>query len=129
MRRKAEIQPLTATQARYILEKLVDEGKVTAGDITRHLAGMWQEMTFIEKRLSELRGAAGSVHPIRGAKKAARRVRARVAPAVQKSRELQGQYMGLLRQIPEGDKKKFQDIAKEKGREAAVEALKKRLGK
>jgi hypothetical protein len=46
-----------------------------------------------------------------------------------RSRALQGQYIGLLRQVPEGDRKRFQDIAKTKGREAAVAALRKRLGK
>ena len=129
MPRSATVQPLTASQARYILEKLIDEGKVTASDVTRHLAGMWQEMTFIEKRLSELRGAAASVHPVSTAKKAARRVRARITPAIQKSRALQGQYIGLLRQIPEGDRRRFQEIAKVKGRQIAVAALKRRLGK
>ena len=129
MPRIAKVQPLTANQARYILEKLIDEGKVTAEDVRRHLAGMWQEMTFMEKRLSELRAAAASVHPVRTAKRAARRVRARITPAIQKSRALQGQYIGLLRQIPEGDRRRFQDIAKIKGRDVAVAALKRRLGK
>jgi O6-methylguanine-DNA--protein-cysteine methyltransferase len=129
MGRKVEPQPLTAGQARYILEKLIDEGKVKAEDITRLLAGMWQEMTFVERRLSELRGVTASVHPIEGAKRTARKVRARVAPAVRKSRALQGQYIGLLRQIPDGDRKRFQDMARDQGREAAVEALKRRLGK
>src|SRR5690349_2830604 len=102
MPRRAAVQPLTATQSRYILEKLIDEGKVSAEDVRRHLAGMWQELTFVEKRLEELRAAAGSVHPVSRVKKAARNVRARISPAIQKSRALQGQYIGLLRQIPEG---------------------------
>jgi hypothetical protein len=52
-----------------------------------------------------------------------------MTPEAQKSRALQGQYIGFLRQIPEGDRRRFQDIAKNQGREAAVAALKKRLGK
>jgi hypothetical protein len=34
-----------------------------------------------------------------------------------------------MRQIPEGDRRRFQDIARTKGRETAIAALKKRLGK
>jgi hypothetical protein len=61
---------------------------------------------------------------------AAKRIRRRpVTPEVAASRKLQGAYLGRLRQIPEGDRKAFQDIAKTKGREAAVAAMKKRLGK
>jgi O6-methylguanine-DNA--protein-cysteine methyltransferase len=127
--RTATLPPVTASQARYILEKLIDEGKVTAADVRRHLGGMWQEMNFLEKRLSELRGVAGQ--PARRVKAAVTRARARrkVSPEVLRSRALQGQYIGLLRQIPEGDRKRFQDIARDRGREVAVAALKRRLGK
>lgn len=134
MARPANVPALTPQQARYILEKLIDEKIVSAADVRRHLAGMWQEMSFIEKRLSELRGIAGSVHPVSKAKGAMRyatkRIRRRAVTAeVAASRKLQGAYLGRLRQIPEGDRKTFQDIAKTKGREAAVAAMKKRLGK
>jgi O6-methylguanine-DNA--protein-cysteine methyltransferase len=120
---------LTAAQARYILEKLIDEGTVSPADVRRHLAGMWQEMNFLEKRIAELRGVASTIHPVRRVKAAARRVRRAVSPALSKSLAMQGQYIGLLRQIPEGDRKHFQDLAKDKGREAAIAALKKRLRK
>jgi hypothetical protein len=122
MARRAKIPVLTSGQARYILEKLIDEGKVSAVDIRRHLAGMWQEMTFIEKRIAELRGVASSVNPLR-------RVRRSASKALSKSLALQGQYIGFLRQIPEGDRKPFQNLAREKGRAAAIAALKKRLRK
>ena len=134
MPRAANVPPLTANQARYILEKLIDDGTVSAADVRRHLAGMWQEMTFIEKRLSELRGIARPVkHPastVRAAVKRARRRRRRVvSPEVAESQRVQGQYLGLIRQVPEGDRRRFQDIARSRGRETAIAALKKRLGK
>lgn len=129
MPRRTAVQPITATQARYILGKLIDEGKVSADDVTRHLSGMWQELTFVEKRLEELRAAAGAVQPVKRIRGVAKRARARLSPEVQQSRALQGQYIGLLRQVPEGDRKRFQDLAKTKGREVAVSALKRRLGK
>lgn len=129
MARLAKVPALTPAQARYILEKLLDEGTVSAADVRRHLAGMWHEMTFLEKRIAELRGAATAVHPVRGVKAVARRAKRALSPALSKSLAMQGQYIGFLRQIPEGDRKQFQDIAKEKGRAAAIAALKKRLRK
>jgi O6-methylguanine-DNA--protein-cysteine methyltransferase len=130
MARPAKTAGVTAAQARYILEKLIDERKVSAADVRRHLAGMWQEMNFLERRLSELRGMAGSVRaPLRRVRARLSRVRRPRSPEVVRSRAIQGQYIGLLRQIPEGDRKRFQDIARQKGRETAIAALKKRLGK
>ena len=131
MPRRPDVPAVSAAQAHYILEKLIDEGSVSAADVRRVLAGMWQEMGVIERRLADLRDLAGAVrHPVRVAKERIRRRRMRaVTPEVARSRALQGQYIGLLRQVPEGDRKRFADIARTKGREAAVSALKKRLGK
>ena len=135
MARPANVPSLTPNQARYILEKLIDERVVSAADVRRHLAGMWQEMSFIEKRLSELRAVAGTARPVHSVKKAVGKVSKRVrrsrkiSPEVAASQKIQGQYLGYMRQIPEGDRKRFQDIAKTKGREEAIAAMKKRLGR
>ena len=135
MPRPADVPALTAQQARYILEKLIDERKVSAADIRRHLAGMWQEMTFIERRLSELRGVASSAHPVARVRSTVDRVRTRVrrrravSPEVAASQKLQGQYLGYMRQIPDRERKTFREMAQSKGRQAAVDAMKKRLGK
>jgi len=134
MPRPAKVPALTGSQAIYVLEKLIDEGKVSAADVRRHLAGMWQEMNFLEKRLSELRSMVGSVHPVRRAKRAIKRAAARVkrvakTPEAAASRKLQGQYIAYIRQLPERNRKRFAQIAKKNGREAAISAMKKRLGK
>jgi O6-methylguanine-DNA--protein-cysteine methyltransferase len=132
MVQRAKVPAITADQARYILSKLIDERRVSAVDVRRHLASMGQEMSFLEKRLEELRAIAGALHPVRRVKAALKRVgkrRRKASPEVAASQKLQGQYLGYMRQIPEGDRKRFADIAKSKGREAAVAALKKRLGK
>jgi hypothetical protein len=134
MPRRANVPALTGQQASYILGKLIDERKVSAADVRRHLAGMWQEMNFLEKRLSELRGMVGSMHPVRRAKKAIKRVAARVkrvakTPEAAASRKLQGQYIAYIRQIPTRGRKRFADMAKKDGREAAITAMKKQLGK
>ena len=134
MPRRAEVPSLTGQQASYVLGKLIDERIVSAADVRRHLAGMWQEMNFLEKRLSELRSMVGSVHPVRRAKKAIKQVASRVkrvakTPEAAASRQLQGQYIAYIRQIPKRGRKRFAEMAKKNGREAAITAMKNQLGK
>ena len=135
MARTANTPGLTSDQALYILEKLLDERKVTAADVRRHLASMWQEMTFLEKRLSELRGMVGvAKHPIHEAKTVVKRVqrrrRSRKLSAERiASQKVQGQYLGFLRQIPKNARKRYQEIAKTKGRESAIAEMRKTLGR
>ena len=45
------------------------------------------------------------------------------------SRQLQGRYLGLIRQIPASKRGQYQKIAKEKGREAAIKEMQGTLGK
>jgi hypothetical protein len=133
--RKAEAPPMTGGQAKYILEKLIDEGKVTAADVRRHFASMWEEMNFLEKRISELRGAAAAAarHPVHEAKVAIKRIRTRARKVVTAERaasqKVQGQYLGYLRQFPKKSRKPFQEMARADGREAAIDAMRKKLGK
>lgn len=134
MARRASVPALTANQALYILGKLVDEGKVSAADIRSHLGGMWQEMNFLQKRIAELRGVAGEVHPVRRAKAVFQRVakrgkRTATTPEAVASRKLQGQYIAYIRQLPKRNRKRFAGVAKKNGREAAIIAIRKQLGK
>jgi hypothetical protein len=133
MARKAQVPAVTAGQSRYILEKLIDEGKVSAADVRRHLASIWDEMNAIERRMSELRGLAEPLkHPVRAARKAAKQIKKATRKLSAKTRasyQLQGQYLGYMRQISERDRGKYKKMAKEEGREKAVAAMKKALGK
>lgn len=45
------------------------------------------------------------------------------------SRQLQGRYLGLIRQIPAAKRAQYQKVAKEKGREAAIKEMQSNLGK
>jgi len=45
------------------------------------------------------------------------------------SRQLQGRYLGLIRQIPASKRAGYQKTAKEKGREAAIKDMQSALGK
>lgn len=135
MPRPTKVPALTASQARYILEKLIDEKTVTAADIRRHVSGMWEEMNALEKRIAELRGIASNVHPIRAAKRTASRVASsvtrtgrkarRVSAEVMASRKLQGQYIAAIRRVPKSQRAKYAKIAKEEGREKAIAAIRK----
>ncbi len=133
MARPQTVPALTSAQARYVLEKLIDERKVSAADVRRHLGGMWREMSFLEKRLAELRSMIEPVkHPVRAVKRAltkAKRARRKLSATTRASYKLQGQYLGYMKQIAVKDRAKFKRMAKEQGREKAVAAMKKALGK
>lgn len=135
MARRAQAPSLTSGEARYVLEKLIDEGKVSARDVREHVASMWEEMNFIERRLSELRGTTVGrtvAHPVRSVKRAAKKIAKKTRNLSAKTRasyQLQGQYLGYMRQIPERQRAKFKKMAKADGRENAVAAMKKVLGK
>lgn len=126
MAKRAAVPETTPHQARYILEKLIDEGKVGAADVRRHLAGMWQELSAIERRIEELRSVAGSVHPVRRVKQTARKVTKKFKSAkVLASQRLQGEYIRAIARVPKSQREKFKKIAKTDGREAAIAAMKK----
>ena len=132
MSRKASVPPLTAGQARFILERLIDERVVTAADVRRLLGEMWNEMSAVEKRLAELRAAAESVRqPVRAARKATSRVRKAIrkviSPERRESMRLQGRYLALLRKTAKGDRAKFRKLAKNEGRAEAIAAMEKAL--
>lgn len=126
MARKAAVPETTPHQARYILEKLIDEGTVKAADVRRHMAGMWQELSTIERRIEELRSLAGSVHPVRRVKQTARKVTKRITSAkVLASQRLQGEYIRAIARVPKNQREKFKKIAKADGRQAAIDAMSK----
>ena len=68
--------------------------------------------------------AAMGAAPAAAAAPAKRRRRARITPEQLASRQLQGRYLGLIRQIPANKRGQYQKIAKDSGREAAINAMK-----
>lgn len=134
MPRKATVPAITPSQARYILEKLIDDGKVSAADVRGKLAGMWGEMSFLEKRIAELRGFASDLHPVRAVRKAAKQVKKAVEKARRKmtvsperaaSMKLQGRYLGLIAKVAKKDRAKYRRMAKAQGRDKAIAAMEK----
>ena len=51
------------------------------------------------------------------------RTRSAITPEQLASRQLQGRYLALIRQIPASRRAQFQKLAKEKGREAAIKEM------
>lgn len=51
------------------------------------------------------------------------RKRSALSPEQLASRQLQGRYLGLIRQIPASRRGQYQKIAKDKGREAAIKEM------
>jgi hypothetical protein len=64
---------------------------------------------------------AGAAKAGRGSK--ARRTRVSITPEQLASRQLQGRYLALIRQIPASRRGAYAKIAKDKGREAAIREL------
>jgi hypothetical protein len=114
---------LSANHAKQILQDLIRDGKVLAGDIARSL-----EIRKLEERLQALRSGGGrrGRRPATAAKPAAsgRKRRQRPLTAQQRaSRQLQGRYLGLIRQIPASQRGRYAKIAKAKGRESAIKEM------
>lgn len=144
--RKAAPQ-LTAGQASFVLERLISNRRVSAGEINRYLGEMQKEIASLEQRLQSLRTASsGAASPARrpgrpprvrssagsaaSPAKARGRKRSKVlTPEQRASRQLQGRYLALVRQIPANKRAGFSRMTKEKGREAAIKAMTEALKK
>jgi hypothetical protein len=64
-----------------------------------------------------------------GGAKRGRKGRTAITPEQLASRQLQGRYLALIRQIPANKRGQYQTIAKEKGREAAIREMQGVVGK
>ncbi|MGZ5494015.1 MAG: hypothetical protein ACXWHG_10435 [Thermoanaerobaculia bacterium] len=145
-RKSASQHNFTPGQAKYVLERLIKDHRISASDVRGYVDEMRSEIGVLEERLRSLREAAGEAirsavqaltprrrrgrPPGSGAKapaaakpRAKRRRRARITPEQLASRQLQGRYLGLIRQIPASRRGQYQKIAKERGREAAIKEM------
>jgi cytochrome P450 len=123
---------ISASDAYQFLQHLIREGKVLASDIGRYL-----EIRKLEERLAALRGGGarrrgrppggGTAQP--AAAGGRKRRRRRLTAKGLASRQLQGRYLGLIRQIPASQRAKYTKIAKEKNREAAIKEMQSALNK
>lgn len=110
------------------------EGKVAASDV-----GRFFEIRNLERRLAELRGVvtkrrgrppasqATAPAPAGGGKR--KRSSRNLTPQQRASRQLQGRYLGLIRQIPASQRARYAKLAKDKGRESAIKEMQSALNK
>jgi len=116
----------SGNDAQDILQQLIRDGHISAADINRY-----REIRQLEQRLQALRGGGGVVARRRGrpAGQGGGRKRTSALTSEQRaSRQLQGRYLALVRRIPAGRRGRFGQIAKEKGREAAIRAMQGEVG-
>lgn len=73
--------------------------------------------------------AAPPSAPVATAAPVKRRRRSRITAEQLASRQLQGRYLGLIRQIPASRRGQYQKIAKDRGREAAINEMRSILKK
>jgi hypothetical protein len=139
--KKAAPVSFSPSQAVYVLERALADRKLSRADVRQYIAGMAEEIRGLEARLASLREAV--VEPVKRLvhkveekvmggdpsfpKK--RRKQRPVSPEVAATRKIQGQYLGVLSQIPKTKRPFYQKIAKTKGREEAIASMRKTLGK
>jgi O6-methylguanine-DNA--protein-cysteine methyltransferase len=136
MARPRKVTSFSAGQAQYILEHAISDRKLSSADVNRYLSSMRAEISALEQRIARLKDAV--VQPVKrviehaqaGIKVRKTRARRKALSAERiASQKLQGQYLGYLRQVPDGQRNRFKTLAKDQGREKAVAAMKKQLGK
>lgn len=128
-------------QASYVLDRLVADRRISQAEVNRYVTDMQREISDLEQRLASLKEATGGAAPRqsqagwRGTRPAAaaapaaapakkgRRRRTIITPEQLASRQLQGRYLGLIRQIPGSKRAQYQKTAREKGREAAIKEM------
>lgn len=144
-RRRSSSQSIFSPgQAKYVLERLISDRRISSADVRRYADDMKREIGDLERRLESLReatsealrGAVRAMTPGRrrgrppaSAKAGAKRRRRPITAQQRASRVLQGRYLGLIRQIPAARRSVYQKIAKDKGREAAIREMRSALSK
>jgi hypothetical protein len=143
---------LSPGQASYVLEKLIADHRISPGEVNRYIGDMGREISDLERRLQALRAATGGGAAAVGAaprrrgrppgrpaaasptaaprrRRGRRRRGAAITAEQSASRQLQGKYLSLIRQIPASRRGQYSRIAKERGREAAIRELQNAIGK
>lgn len=131
-RQRKESPKLSPGQATYVLDRLIADRRISAGEVNRYVSDMQREIADLETRLQSLRQAsnpAAARLPIARRATAAPGRQKRISSEQRASRLIQGRYLGLIRQIPASRRSQYQKIAKEKGREAAIKEMASALGK
>ncbi len=129
---------LSESQAHYVLNALVSEGKVRTAQVRDVLRNREREIRKLRERLAALEklSPAGVSRAPRGGRAARRsagsKVRARrlrMSPRVRALRKLQGKYMGYVRRLKPADKDRVRSVREKRGMDAAIRLAKSLGGK
>jgi hypothetical protein len=137
-RRRKSSLALSSERARQALAVLVQEGKLTAGEVWKalqrrdrlirslrdSLAALGEDAGRVGKRL--FRAGALSIESRRGAaaKLKVTRRKPRISATTRKKFQTQGRYMAALRNLSKGSRAKIKAVRKKSGVEAAIAAAK-----
>jgi hypothetical protein len=146
MPRHPQTPQLSEGQAHYVVQRLVQDGRISPAEVTRYVGDVDREIGELEAKLQRLKsirqgtvsssgdgepkrrrgrprkdaGAATESAPVGKTTRRRRRAKRAVTPEVRASRQVQGRYLALIRQIPANRRGEYSKLAKEKGREAAI---------
>lgn len=138
--------------ATYVLQRLLDDRRITTRDITTYLDQLNDEITQLTERLAYLRSIAPNTPPRRRGRpprtstltatppiasnaplstpsRTAQPRKRRTSPALRAQRQLQGRYLGYMRHLTTAEKARFHAIKERDGFPAAIAALRNHLGK
>lgn len=136
-RRRRSSLAISAEHARQALAVLVQEGKLTAGEVWKalqrrdrliralrdSLAALGEDAGRVGKRLFKA-GALSLKAQRGGTKPKVARRKPRISAATRKKFQTQGRYMAALRNLSKGSRAKIKAIRKKSGVEAAIAAAK-----
>ena len=158
-RKRTALPALTSGQASFVVERLIQDRRLSAREVSEYLAELAAEIRDLEARIAILRNAAGTpaempraqggprgqrrrlarrqgrvasrskVPPLLARGSSPVRRRRRVTLAQRAARQLQGRYVGYLRQVPTARRALYQRIYAERGVDAAIAALRADLRK
>jgi hypothetical protein len=126
---------LTGPQARYVLNSLLADRRITERDVRNHLNNLHSEIASLESRLELLRDtsvhtgkarrSAGRSNGIPAPTGAPKRRRVNLSPERRAALKKQGLYLALMRQIPKTKRAAFKAMFRKSGMDPTLAAMQK----
>ena len=121
---------VTPAQAQNVLQRLLDERRVSPGEIAAYLSELPSLIQSLEARLTRLRTIANGRATENPRHAPATRQPRKSAPGRDQSwRKLNGRYAGLVRQFPPAKRAQYKRMSKENVKEFTITRMREALGK
>ena len=121
-----QLERVTPSQAQYIVQRLIDERRVSPGEAAGYLAELPALIQSLEARLTRLRGIANGAAT---EKPSLARTRKAAPGRNQSWRTLNGRYAGLVRQFPPARRAQYKRMSRVNGKEFTITRMREALGK